>query len=119
MTALMPQILSLCAGRGDVGPGSPWPTRVWHDGAMTALPHPTVAKTHPRTLITVAPTGAESAKADVPALPTTLEELVETAVRCEAAGAAMIHLHIRAVDHRPTLDVGRLSDFVAAVREKT
>ncbi|HEY3201793.1 MAG TPA: 3-keto-5-aminohexanoate cleavage protein, partial [Actinomycetes bacterium] len=28
-----------------------------------------------RTLITVAPTGAESAKADVPNLPVTLEEL--------------------------------------------
>ncbi len=38
------------------------------------------------TLITVAPTGAEHAKADLPQLPTTLEELVETAQRCEAAG---------------------------------
>ena len=47
------------------------------------------------TLITVAPTGAESSKADVPQLPTTLDELVDTAVRCEAAGASMIHLHIR------------------------
>jgi uncharacterized protein (DUF849 family) len=40
------------------------------------------------TLITVAPTGAESSKADVPQLPTTLDQLVETAVRCEAAGAS-------------------------------
>jgi 3-keto-5-aminohexanoate cleavage enzyme len=31
------------------------------------------------TLITVAPTGAEHAKADLPQLPTTLDELVETA----------------------------------------
>ena len=36
------------------------------------------------TLITVAPTGAESAKADVPALPVTLDELVATAKECEA-----------------------------------
>ena len=57
-----------------------------------------------RLLITVAPTGAETAKADCPQLPTTLEELVETAVACEAAGAAMIHVHIRDADHRPTLD---------------
>ena len=42
------------------------------------------------TLITVAPTGAETAKADCPALPTTPDELVETAVACEAAGAALI-----------------------------
>ena len=61
------------------------------------------------TLITVAPTGAETAKADCPQLPTTLEELVETAQRCEAAGAAMIHVHIRDDEHRPTLDLGRLT----------
>ena len=73
----------------------------------------------PATLITVAPTGAESTKADVPALPTTLDELVETAVRCEAAGAAMIHLHIRDADHRPTLDGGRLREAVDAVRAST
>jgi 3-keto-5-aminohexanoate cleavage enzyme len=71
------------------------------------------------TLITVAPTGAESAKSDVPALPTTLDELVETAKRCEAAGAAMIHVHIRDAEHRPTLDLGRLRDTVAALRENT
>jgi len=71
------------------------------------------------TLITVAPTGAESAKSDVPALPTTLEELVETAKRCEAAGAAMIHVHIRDADHRPTLDLGLLRDTVTGLRENT
>ena len=71
------------------------------------------------TFITVAPTGAESTKADVPQLPTTLEELVETAVRCEAAGAALIHLHIRDAEHRPTLDHGLLSASVDALREST
>ena len=43
------------------------------------------------TMITVAPTGAETAKADVPALPASPEELVETAVRCQCAGASVIH----------------------------
>jgi len=71
------------------------------------------------TLITVAPTGAESSKADVPQLPTTLDELVETAGRCEAAGASMIHLHIRDADHTPTLDAGLLRASVDAVREAT
>jgi 3-keto-5-aminohexanoate cleavage enzyme len=70
-------------------------------------------------LVTVAPTGAETAKADCPQLPTTLEELVATARECEAAGAAMIHVHIRDDDHRPTLDLGRLTDTVAALREST
>ncbi|HEU5029179.1 MAG TPA: 3-keto-5-aminohexanoate cleavage protein [Spirillospora sp.] len=71
------------------------------------------------TLITVAPTGAESAKADVPALPVTLDELVQTAKECEAAGAAVIHVHIRDDDARPTLDPSRLRDTVAALREST
>ena len=73
------------------------------------------------TLITVAPTGAETAKADFPQLPTTLEELVETAVRCEQAGAALIHVHVRDSDdgHVPTLDPVRLRDTVQALREAT
>ncbi|MDQ3166504.1 MAG: 3-keto-5-aminohexanoate cleavage protein [Actinomycetota bacterium] len=73
----------------------------------------------PTTLITVAPTGAETEKADVPALPTTLAELVETACRCEQAGAAMVHVHVRDAEHRPTLDLHRLRDTVAALREET
>ncbi len=71
------------------------------------------------TLITVAPTGAEHAKADLPQLPTTLDELVETARRCEAAGAALIHLHLRDADHAPTLDPGILRAAVDAIRGAT
>jgi 3-keto-5-aminohexanoate cleavage enzyme len=71
------------------------------------------------TLITVAPTGAESAKADVPALPVTLDELVATAKECEAVGASVIHVHIRDGEANPTLDPGRLRDTVAALRSST
>ena len=71
------------------------------------------------TLITVAPTGAETAKVDCPQLPTTLEELVETAIRCEAAGASLIHIHRRDADHQPTLDAVYLRDAVQALREQT
>ena len=85
---------------------------------MAPMP-PTSAAASSGTLITVAPTGAELAKADFPQLPTTLEELVETATSCEAAGAAMIHLHIRDSGHRPTLDHGYLSAAVQALREAT
>jgi uncharacterized protein (DUF849 family) len=72
-----------------------------------------------RTLITVAPTGAESAKSDVPALPVTLDELIETAVACEAVGAGLIHVHVRDDDARPTLDLGRLRETVSALRERS
>ena len=71
------------------------------------------------TLITVAPTGAESSKADVPALPVTLDELVVTAKECEALGAAIVHVHIRDDAAEPTLDQGRLRETVAALRQST
>jgi 3-keto-5-aminohexanoate cleavage enzyme len=71
------------------------------------------------TLITVAPTGAETAKADCPQLPTTLDELVAEAKACEALGASLVHVHIRDGEHRPTLDPGRLRDTVQALREQT
>jgi 3-keto-5-aminohexanoate cleavage enzyme len=83
-------------------------------GTMTAM-HAATDKL----LITVAPTGAETRKQDCPQLPTTLTELVETAERCEAAGAAMIHVHVRDDQHRPTIDLARLSETVQALRGAT
>jgi uncharacterized protein (DUF849 family) len=71
------------------------------------------------TLITVAATGAEAEKARVPALPVTLEELTSEAVACQQAGAAVIHVHIRDDEAKPTLDVSRLKDTVAALRAAT
>ncbi|MCZ2838325.1 3-keto-5-aminohexanoate cleavage protein [Modestobacter sp. VKM Ac-2985] len=71
------------------------------------------------TLLTLAPTGAESAKADVPALPVTVEEVVSTARDCRTLGAAVLHLHVRGTDTRPTLDLPRVREVVAAVREAT
>jgi uncharacterized protein (DUF849 family) len=71
------------------------------------------------TLIIVAPTGAETAKSDCPQLPTTLDELVETAVACEQAGAGLIHIHVRDDAHQPSLDPVLLRETVQAVRERT
>jgi uncharacterized protein (DUF849 family) len=71
------------------------------------------------TLISVAPTGAETAKAAAPALPTTLDELLRTAKECEAAGAAVIHVHLRDANDASSLDTGALTEAVAALRETT
>jgi 3-keto-5-aminohexanoate cleavage enzyme len=71
------------------------------------------------TLITVAPTGAETAKSDTPALPVTVDELVATAKACEAAGAAVIHIHVRDDQAQPTLDLGYARAALDAVREAT
>jgi len=70
-------------------------------------------------LVTVAPTGAETAKADVPHLPTTPEAIAETAKSCQAAGASMIHIHVRDREHQPTLDLALLREWVAAVRDSS
>jgi 3-keto-5-aminohexanoate cleavage enzyme len=71
------------------------------------------------TLITVAPTGAEADKKKYPPLPVTIDELVTTARDCEAAGASVIHVHIRDGKARPTLDLARLKDTVQALRENS
>lgn len=71
------------------------------------------------TMITVAPTGAETAKADAPALPVTLDELVRTARACSDIGAAVVHVHVRDAAAAPTLDLGLLTETVAALREAT
>src|SRR4051812_44876731 len=71
------------------------------------------------TLISVAPTGAETAKSDAPGLPVTVEELVDTATACQAAGAALIHVHVRDADAQPTLDPDRVREALTAVREAT
>jgi len=71
------------------------------------------------TLLTVAPTGAETAKTDAPALPVTVDELVATAKACQAAGAAVIHVHLRDDAAQPTLDLGRAREAISAIRETT
>lgn len=71
------------------------------------------------TLVTVAPTGAETPKSKAPALPVTLDELVATAKECEAAGAAVIHVHLRDAGGESSLDPAALRDAVQALRDTT
>jgi uncharacterized protein (DUF849 family) len=70
-------------------------------------------------MITVAPTGAENAKADLPTLPVTLDELISTASECQEAGASVIHVHVRDEQTQPTLNLHVLKETVAALREAT
>ena len=71
------------------------------------------------TMVTVAPTGAETPKSKAPALPVTLDELVATAKECEAAGAAVIHVHLRDSSDASSLDQGALRAAVDALRDST
>lgn len=55
-------------------------------------------------VITVAPTGAEVTRDQAPALPHTPEEIARESIASAAAGAAMVHLHMREPDGTPSSD---------------
>ncbi len=68
-------------------------------------------------ILAVAPNGARKTQADHPALPITPEEIAATAAACQAAGAAMIHLHVRDEEGRHSLDADAYRTAIAAVRK--
>ena len=55
-------------------------------------------------LIAVAPNGARKTKQEHPELPLSCSELIQTAVSCFEAGAAMMHFHVRDTSGKHTLD---------------
>ena len=67
-------------------------------------------------LIAVAPNGARYGKDDHPALPITATELAKTAEDCLAAGATMIHLHVRDKNGRHSLAAEYYIKAIAAVK---
>ncbi|MBO6581160.1 MAG: 3-keto-5-aminohexanoate cleavage protein [Thalassospira sp.] len=67
-------------------------------------------------LIASAPNGARKTKADLPNIPITPAEVARTALECKAAGASMMHLHVRDEDQKHSLDVGRYREMLTEVR---
>ena len=70
-------------------------------------------------VITCACTGAETSKDLQPALPITPEEVAQAALECRAAGAAILHLHVRDEKGQPTQSVERFRQAIELVRRKT
>jgi len=70
-------------------------------------------------VITCACTGAETTVAQNPALPITPEQVAATAVECRAAGAAILHLHVRDERGNATQSVARFREAIEAIRKKT
>ncbi|MBX6323691.1 MAG: 3-keto-5-aminohexanoate cleavage protein [Rhodospirillaceae bacterium] len=68
------------------------------------------------TVIAVAPNGGRRTKWDHPALPMTAADLADTAAACLAAGAAMIHVHVRDREGRHLLDAAAYAEALAAMR---
>jgi 3-keto-5-aminohexanoate cleavage enzyme len=67
-------------------------------------------------VITVAPTGAEVTRADNPALPHTPAEIAADAAAAEAAGASVVHLHVREPDGTPSGRVELFEETVSRIR---
>lgn len=62
--------------------------------------------------------GAEVTKEQNPNVPYTVEEIVREAKSAYDAGAALIHLHVRWDDGRPTQDTGRFQECIDAIRRE-
>jgi 3-keto-5-aminohexanoate cleavage enzyme len=68
--------------------------------------------------IAVAPNGGRRPKADHPKLPTTVEEIARVAAESLAAGAAMIHAHIRDAAGGHLLDAETYRRLIAAIQRE-
>jgi 3-keto-5-aminohexanoate cleavage enzyme len=68
-------------------------------------------------VVTVAPTGADTARERTPHVPQEPAEIAAEAAAWSSAGATVIHIHVRDAEGRPTMDLGRYRETVAAVRE--
>lgn len=70
-------------------------------------------------IITVAPTGSKPRKEHTPHVPVTTGEIVEDALRCEQAGASVLHIHTRDEAQNPSDDPERFRAVVEALAGRT
>lgn len=68
-------------------------------------------------LLAVAPNGARKQYQDHPTLPITPDELAATAKACLAAGAGMMHVHVRDKANQHCIDADLYSNAFAAIRQ--
>lgn len=71
-----------------------------------------------RVTLTAALTGPIATKHDNPALPVTPDEIAESAADARAAGAAIVHVHLRDQSGRPTADLKVAQRVLAAIGER-
>jgi len=71
-----------------------------------------------KVVITCAITGAETTRAQNPALPLTPAEIADAAYDAWLAGASVLHLHVRDAQGNPTQDLAVFKDAIDRVRRK-
>ena len=72
-----------------------------------------------KVMITCAVTGAETTRADHPALPVTPDEIAVAAAEAREAGAAILHLHVRDANGEPTQDPAVFAEAIGKTRART
>lgn len=71
-----------------------------------------------KVIITCAVTGAETTRAQNPALPLTPAEIADAAYDAWLAGASVLHLHVRDKEGKPTQDLKVFKEAIDRVRAK-
>ncbi len=70
------------------------------------------------TMIMVAPNGARKTRDDHPQVPLTVAETAAEAALCQAAGASILHAHVRDANHQHILDAGLYRELIAEVTQQ-
>ena len=71
-------------------------------------------------IITVAPTGSLPKKRQNPHVPITPQEIIKTGIRCESAGASVIHVHARNLkDESPSTDYSLFEEIYEGLKAET
>jgi len=73
-------------------------------------------KLNPPLAITCAVVGAELTRKETPYLPLSPEEIARSAIEAHAAGASIVHLHVRDSNGRPTCDEAIFSEVIQRIR---
>ncbi|CAN0419858.1 unnamed protein product, partial [Phaeothamnion confervicola] len=69
-------------------------------------------------IITCALVGAEITREQTPHLPLTPEEIAEDALACHAAGAAVVHIHVRDPQGKPSQDREIFREVEAQIKKR-
>jgi 3-keto-5-aminohexanoate cleavage enzyme len=70
-------------------------------------------------VITAALVGAETTREQTPYLPISAEEIGVEAAKCREAGAAMVHIHVREPDGRPSQKAELFDAAIREIRKRT
>jgi 3,5-dioxohexanoate:acetyl-CoA acetone transferase len=72
-----------------------------------------------KAFISCAITGGMTVPGQSPAIPVTVEEIVDSAVAAHEAGAAIVHVHVRDPETgKPSADLGVFEEVIAGIRDR-